>query len=135
MTEPVVYVPSDALASIRVFLAERIPARFPGVRVAVNLSPKWIPANPPELVLFDDSGPLKYPIETRPQIRCTVWADGRDTGRAIAGYALGLLLCHRVPGIAKVLPGTALLDARDDHNGGVMCSFTVNCRVRTVPAI
>lgn len=134
MTDPVVYVPADAVAAVRVFLAERVPVKYANVRVASNLSPKWTPAAPPELVVFDDSGPINWPVETRPQIRCTVWGNGHDIVHAIAGYALGLLLCHRVPGIAKILPGTSLLEARDEHNGGLMISFTVNTRTRTVPA-
>jgi len=135
VTDPVVYVPADAVDLVRQFLAERVPAKFPGVRVAANLSPKWTPTTmPAELVLFDDSGPMNWPVETRPQIRGTVWADGHATAVAVAGYALGLLLCHRVPGIAKILPSTALLEARDDRTGGLMCSFTVRTRVRTVPA-
>ncbi|WP_328660367.1 hypothetical protein [Nocardia salmonicida] len=134
MTDPGLYVPADAVGLVRVFLADRVPAKFPGVRVAANLSPRWTPTSLPELVLFDDSGPMNWPVETQPQIRGTVWADGHTTAHSIAGYALGLLLCRRVPGIAKILPGTALLEARDDSNGGLMCSFTVRTRVRTVPA-
>ncbi|WP_410877360.1 hypothetical protein [Nocardia sp. A7] len=134
MSDPVVYLPADPAAAVRVFLAERVPVRFAGVRVAANLSPTWTPTAAPELVVFDDGGPMNWPVETRPQIRCTVWGNGRDTARGIAGYALGLLLCHRVPGIAKILPGTSLLEARDEHNGGLMVSFTVNTRARTVPA-
>ena len=134
MSDPVVYVPADAAAAVRVFLAERVPTKFAGVRVAANLSPKWTPAMSPELVVFDDGGSMIWPVETRPQIRCTVWGNGRDITHAIAGYALGLLLCCRVPGIAKILPATALLEARDEHNGGLMTSFTVNTRTRTVPA-
>lgn len=76
---------------------------------------------------------MNWPVETRPQIRVTVWADGRDAARAIAGYALGILLCYRVPDIAKVLPGTALIDDRDDRTGGWMAGFTVTARTRTTP--
>lgn len=130
MTE--IYVPGDVLAPVQVFLGERIPARFPGVRVAQNLSPTWTPKDPAELVLFDDSGPMNYPVETRPQVRATVWADGRSRAVEIAGVALGLLLCVKVPGVAKVLPGTALIDDRDEKTGGWLASFTVRTRLRTI---
>ncbi|MGN2634624.1 hypothetical protein ACTD5D_39780 [Nocardia takedensis] len=133
MTEPVL-VPGDPVTAVRLFLAPLVTAKYKGTRVAANLSPKWGPAAAPELVVFDDGGPLRYPVETNPQIRVTVWGSGHDVVWSIAGYALGLLLSRRVPGIAKVLPATGLLEARDDHTGGLMCSFTVRTRVRTVPA-
>ena len=134
MTDPL-YVPGDALPAVRDHLAATVPGYTAGVRVATDLSPRWTPTtSPPELIVFDDSGPMRWPVESLQQIRCTVWAGDRPTASMIARFALGTLLCHRVPGIAKVLPGAAPLDARDDRNGGHMCSFTVVCRVRTVPA-
>ncbi|PPJ31909.1 hypothetical protein C5E45_32990 [Nocardia nova] len=131
MTE--IYVPDDPLVPFEEFLAARLAAKFANVRVAQNLSEGWQPGSPPEVVLADDSGPMRYPVETLPQVRVTVWADGRTNARAIAGHALGLLLCVKVPGIAKVLPGTLLIDDRDDRTGGWFASFTVRTRVRTVP--
>lgn len=128
-----IYVPDDPLVPIEEFLTVRLAEKFAGVRVAQNLSDDWRPGHPAEVVLEDDSGPMNYPVETRPQVRVTVWADGRDNARAIAGHALGLLLCITVPRIAKVLPGTALIDGRDDKTGGWFASFNVRTRLRTVP--
>ncbi|MGI5222173.1 hypothetical protein [Nocardia sp. CA-290969] len=129
MTE--IYVPGDVLAPVQTFLASRIPDRFPGVQVRQSLSANWAPDSAAELVLFDDSGPMRYPVETRPQVRATVWADGRSRAIEIAGHALGLLLCVKVPGVAKILPSTALIDDRDDRTGGWLASFTVRTRLRT----
>ncbi|WP_280371165.1 hypothetical protein [Nocardia wallacei] len=129
MTE--IFVPADPLVPIRQFLAVHIPQKFASVRVAQNLSTDWRPGSPAEVVLYDDSGPMRYPVETRPQVRVTAWADGRTAARDIAAHALGLLLCIKVPGIAKVLPGTSLIDTRDSDTGGWMASFTVRCRLRT----
>ncbi len=134
MTGPVL-VPGDPGPAVREFLAPLITAKYPSTRVAANLSPKWTPSTwAPELVVFDDGGPIRYPVETLPHVRITVWGSGHDVVWSIAGYALGLLLSRRVDGIAKVLPSTGLLEARDDRNGGLMCSFSVRTRVRTVPA-
>jgi hypothetical protein len=126
-----IYVPADPLAPVQAFLGEHMPPRYPGIRVAQNLSRDWSPSANPELVLFDDSGPMRYPVETLPTVRVTVWAAGRDAARDIAGHALGLLLCVRIPGVAKVLPHTSLIDDRDDKTGGWLASFTVRTRMRT----
>ncbi|WP_027500808.1 hypothetical protein [Rhodococcus sp. UNC363MFTsu5.1] len=123
--------PRDATVPIKDFLIGRIatlPA--PGAAVGLSLPPDWTPTSRPAVVVFDDGGPQIWPVATKPQIRVTVWADGRTRARDLAGMCMGWLLALRVPGV-KVSPGSALIDARDPKNGGVMASFTVNATVRT----
>lgn len=121
--------PRDAARPVRDFLAERVVST-PGVTVALSLSPNWTPKSPPAVVVFNDGGPVSWPVATKPTIRVTVWADGRDQAGDIGGMCMGWLLALRVPGV-KVSPGTALIYARDPKNGGIMASFTVNATVRT----
>ncbi|CAM3038672.1 hypothetical protein [Skermania piniformis] len=130
MSSPV-WVPTDPLPALREFLAERWAERDPRPRVALNLSSDWTRHTGPEVVLADDSGPMRWPVETLPQLRVTVYAGGRSIARDVAGVTLGWLLCLRVPGIAKILPGAALIDARDPDTTGHVASFTVRARVRT----
>lgn len=105
-----------------------------GVTIGHGLIEKWTTSSSPHIAVFDDSGPMKWPIVTEPQLRITVWADGYDEARRICGLCLGLVLTHRIPGIAQVLPGASLLDSRDSRTGGQMVSFTARTRIRTVPA-
>ncbi|WP_280265345.1 hypothetical protein [Nocardia wallacei] len=71
-------------------------------------------------------------MATRPTIRVTVWAAGRDRAREIAGAALGVMLSHRIPGLASVTNPTGLLEAVDSNNSGTTVSFTVSAQARTV---
>lgn len=124
--------PRDATAPIVDFLADQVAQIDPAIEAALNLSPEWVPEHPPAVVVFDDTGPVNWPVSTSPQIRVTVWADGRDRARDIAGKCLGWLLCSKVPGITHIGPGVGLLDGRDERNGGMTASFTVTTIVRTV---
>jgi len=125
--------PADAAVPVKNYLVSCLSVPEPEVTAALNLPPKWAPeTHPPAVVVFDDSGPTRWPIATHPQIRVTVWAHGRTRARTIAGLCLGWLLAGRVPGV-KISPGTSIIDARDPDNGGDMASFTVRTTVRTVP--
>ena len=70
-----------------------------------------------------------YPVATSPTIRFTSWTSGRNPKYAYA--ALAAVLTKRIPGIAAVLPGTGVLEARDLKNRGDLASFTVRTRART----
>ncbi len=123
--------PRDAAVPVKDFLAGRLAALPPPTAtVGLVLPPDWTPKSRPAVVVFDDGGGQIWPVATRPTIRVTVWADGRTRARDLAGMCMGWLLALRVPGV-KVSPGTALIDARDTGNGGIMASFTVNATVRT----
>ncbi|ORL01564.1 hypothetical protein A6F56_04390 [Prescottella equi] len=114
------------------FLTDQMVLIDPEITAALSLPSEWTPDDPPAVVVFDDSGPVNWPVSTSPQIRVTVWADGRDRARDIAGKCLGWLLCSKVPGITHIGPGVGLLDGRDEQNGGLTASFTVTTIVRTV---
>ncbi|BDC71074.1 hypothetical protein [Prescottella equi] len=122
--------PRDAAVPIKDFLIGQLAATDHGATAALKLPTDWSPKSPPAVVVFDDGGPQRWPVSTKPQIRITVWAEGRGEAREIAGKCMGWLLALRVPGV-KVSPGSALIDARDPKNGGMMASFTVNTTVRT----
>lgn len=135
MTLPQVYEPGDALKPVKAFLIAEFAAAgapFDTVRVALNQD-GWEPgaADGPQLVLFDDGGPLEWPIDSRVTVRVTVWSTGRDLSRTIAHRAIGLLLCKRIPGVAQVLPGMSIMDARDSQTLAELATFTVRTRVRT----
>jgi hypothetical protein len=83
----------------------------------------------PVLVVADDGDPLVvWPVATSPTIRVTSWTSGRD--RTYIHAALTRLLTAQIPGIAKVLPGTGILEARDANTRGDLASFTVRARAR-----
>ena len=127
MTRPTVPVrPADAAEVIKAWLKNQLP----GVTVRLEHDENWQLGSTPELVVFDDGGPLnQWPVNTSPTIRVTTWTTGRDI--TIASRALGLMLCTPIPGIAKVLPGSSILESRDSKTGADLASFTVRTRVRT----
>jgi hypothetical protein len=69
-----------------------------------------------------------WPVATMPTIRITSWTSGRNVRYSYA--ALSRLLTARIPGIAAVLPGTGVLEARDAKTHGDLASFTVLTRAR-----
>lgn len=127
MTRPTVAVqPTDAAPLIKAWLKPLVP----GVTVRLEHDEDWGLGSAPELVIFDDGGPMnQWPINTSPTIRVTSWTTGRDV--SIINRVLGLMLCTPIPGIANVLPGTAVLETRDSKTGADLASFTVRTRVRT----
>lgn len=132
MTRPTTPVqPSDAALVIKEWLKAELATRFPTVSVRLEHDDDWELGSDPELVVFDDGGPLdQWPVNTRPTIRVTSWTTGRDL--TYIHHVLGLLLCTRVPGIASILPGTSVIEARDSRTSADLASFTVRTRVRTV---
>lgn len=125
--------PSDPAKRVKDFLAAQLLARGGPATAGLSLGGEWQPGDTPEVVVFDDGGPAQWPVSTSPTIRVTVWADGRTRAREIAGWCLGWLLCLPVPGVVNVSEPTALLDAKDEHNGGLMAGFTVRAKARTLP--
>jgi hypothetical protein len=108
--------------------------RFPELTVALELPSTWELGSDPVLVIADDGDPLgSWPVATSPTIRVTSWTSGRD--RTYAHAALGWLLSTHIPGIASVLPGTGVLDARDKATQGDLASFTVLTRVKPVKTV
>lgn len=130
-------LPADPAKAAKNHLAAVLPGMVaaPSPTFGMVLPANWSPSSsPPAVVVFDDSGPTRWPVETRPLLRVTVWTNGRDRGREIAGAALGVLLSHCIAGIATITDPSGLLEARDSNNAGQMTSFTVRARSRTLPA-
>lgn len=126
--------PADPARIAKDYLATVVPALVggPAPTFGMVVPSSWTPAAAPVVVVFDDSGPVLWPVCTSPTLRVTVWAAGRDRSRRIAGVCLGVLLAHRIPGIGSVTDPTGLVEAVDEHNAGVMCSFTVRAVARTL---
>ena len=123
--------PADAAPMVKQWLKTVVAGPFPDLDVRLEHRDDWALGDAPELVVFDDSGPLdQWPVVTRPTIRVTTWTTGRDV--TIVNRVLGLMLCTPIPGIAQVLPGTAVIETRDSKTGADLASFTVRTRVRTV---
>lgn len=131
-----VRIPGDPAKAIKNYLASTLPGLVaaPAPTVGLVLPSGWTTKSPPALAIFDDGGVNAWPVSTRPTIRVTVWADGRDRSRAIAGVALGLLAAGDVPGVATITDPSDLLEARDSVNSGILASFTVRAQSRTLPA-
>lgn len=131
MTGPI-RVPDDTARRVKDFLFSQLPLHGePTATVGLVLPENWSPTRPPHAVVFDDGGPSEWPILTEPRIRVTVWAAGRTDARELAALCVGLLMSLDVPDVAHVRDPSSILDARDD-NGGVMASFTVAVKSRTV---
>lgn len=128
-------VPADAARRIRDHLAAALPSRIAPetVTFGLNLRQGWKPTEAPHLAVFDDSGPAQWPIVTRPLIRITVFANGRDRANGIAGRALGVLTAASIAGLTIAEP-SGLLEAVDRNTGGLLASFTVRARIRTLGA-
>lgn len=127
-------VPADPAKVAKNYLAANLPplVAAPTPTFGVVLPSGWTKSSPPALVVFDDGGSHRWPMTTRPTVRVTVWAAGRDRAREIASRAFGVLLSHRIPGIATITNPTGLLEAIDPNNGGVTVSFTVTAQARTL---
>lgn len=129
--------PVDIAQIIKDWLKDDLAQRFPelygrpwGDSIRLELPSEWSLGSDPVLVVADDGDPLSmWPVATSPTIRVTSWTSGRD--RTYVHAALARLLTQRIPGIAAVLPGTGILDARDPKTKGDLASFTVRARART----
>ncbi|WP_051407149.1 hypothetical protein [Nocardia sp. CNY236] len=126
--------PGDPAKAIKTYLAAVLPGLVtPAPTVGLVLPATWAPStSAAAVVVFDDGGGAIWPVSTSPTVRITVWAAGRDPSRQIAGVCLGVLLSHRITGVATITQPTGLLEAKDSNNSGHMCSFTVRASARTV---
>lgn len=125
-------IPVDGAQLVKDWLKPRAAIAHPSLRVALEVPDGWKLGHPPVLVVADDSGPMDiWPVATKPTIRITSWTSGRD--RTYVHWAMSQLLGQVIPGVAAVLPGTGVLDARDDKTRADLASFTVRTRMRTTP--
>ncbi|MGW6699639.1 hypothetical protein [Nocardia sp. NPDC055049] len=127
-------LPGDPAKAIKQYLGTVVPGLVtaPAPTVGLVLPMDWKPDKAPAIAVFDDGGPTRWPVTTAPLVRVTVWADGRDRSRRIAGVCLGVLLSHRIAGVSTITQPSGLLEALDSNNGGVMTSFTVRALARTI---
>ena len=112
-------------------LPEQLGTRFPELDVVLELPSNWkLHSSRPCIVVEDDGDPLGLPVKvgTTPTTRLTSWTTGRD--RRYIHAAMSLLLTTPIPGIAKLLPGTGVLDARDPTTDADLASITVRARAR-----
>ena len=135
MTEPL-RVPGEMAQPVKDHLAATLPpilgAAHP-VTVSLGVPADWTAAqSKPHIGVFDDGGALQWPILARPRLRLVVWSNSRSESRFIAGRCLGVLLTHRIPGVANVIGPTALIDGRDPHNQALTAEFYATVLVRTV---
>lgn len=122
--------PVDVARIVKDWLKADLASRFPTLSVVLELPSDWALMSTPVLVVADDGDPLVvWPVATSPAIRVTSWTSGRD--RTYIHAALTRLLTAQIPGIAAVLPGTGILEARDAKTRGDLASFTVRARART----
>jgi hypothetical protein len=122
--------PIDVARVIKDWLKADLATRFPELSVRLELPGDWTLQSDPILVIADDGDPLViWPVGTSPTIRVVSWTAGRN--RTYVHAALTRLLTTPVPGIAKILPGTGILEARDAKTRGDLASFTVRARART----
>lgn len=122
--------PVDVAQIVKDWLKTDLAARFPELSVRLELPANWTLGSGPVLVVADDGDAMGiWPVATSPTIRVTSWTSGRN--RTYIHAALERLLTARIPGIAAILPGTGVLEARDDKNRGDLASITVRARART----
>ncbi len=126
-------IPGDGAQVAKNYLETVLPPLFDSTpTVGLNVPRDWTPGSAPHLAVFDDGGPTVWPIAIKSRIRITAWSDGRATSRAIVGRALGILLAHRIEGLAAVTDPTSIIEDKDPSNGGHMASATVAAQVRTI---
>lgn len=124
------FEPKDVVRLVKDWLKADLADTFPSLTVTLELPSGWALGSDPVLVLADDGSPLDlWPAATSPTIRVTSWTSGRD--RTYVHKALARLLTARIAGIAALLPGAGVVDARDPQTGGDLSSFTVRARART----
>lgn len=122
--------PIDVARLLKDWLKDDLAERFPELSVRLELPSDWELGSDPVLLVANDGSPINmWPVATMPTIRVTSWTSGRELKYAHA--ALGRLLSARIPGLAAVLPGTGVLEARDSQTRGDLASFTVLTRART----
>lgn len=123
--------PIDVARVVKDWLKADLASRFPTLLVVLELPAGWALGSAPVLLVADDGDPLVvWPVGTSPTIRVTSWTSGRDRTYVHAAMAR-LMSKPSIPGIAAILPGTGVLEARDSKTRGDLASFTVRARART----
>lgn len=122
-------IPGNPAAAVKSSLVTYLGA---DARVVRDVPNTYTPSSGPLVLVADDGGPLRWPILSKNVVRVTVFGNGMDLVRGIAGRCMG----HVYDGIpADVVHikrgGTTLLEGRDPKTGADFASFTVNTTART----
>lgn len=132
-------VPAIADALREFFLLPSNVALFGG---AVRVSQEDVPTDwvlrtdPPLAVVYDDGGPVQYPIKREPTIRITVRARGKPVAKRVAAFADGHLRAALPVGLAAIRSsGSAFLVTTDSVTGADLASFTLPAVVPTIETV
>jgi hypothetical protein len=136
---PDVRIQGDPIPAVKARFADfygiDLDAADPGdaFRIVDEVPGDWVvETDRPLLVVDDDGGGVDWPVMSKPIVRVTVWANGKQTAKLLRRIVMGVLLAQPVPGIAHIRKtGIGYTDARDDETGADLASFTVNATVRT----
>jgi hypothetical protein len=131
-----VRVQGDAVPAVKAVLVALFGA---AVEVRDELDAGWnvlVPGTKPVIVVDDDGGPVTWPIWSRPIIRITCYANGKQTARLLRRKAMGGLMSNPPAGIylptqSPAAPGIGYTEARDQTTGADLASFTVTATVKT----
>lgn len=125
----------DAVPAIKAVLAAFFGA---AADVRDEIAADWnvLTATVPVIVVDDDGGPVTWPIYSKPIIRVTAYANGKQTARQLRGKAVGVLMSNAPAGIylptqSPGAPGIGYTEARDPVTGADVASFTVTATVPT----
>lgn len=125
----------DAVPAIKAVLAAFFGAAA-DVRDELDADWNMLTATQPVIVVDDDGGPVTWPIYSKPIIRVTAYANGKQTARLLRGKAMGALMANPPAGIylptqSPAAPGIGYTEARDPATGADVASFTVTATVPT----
>ncbi|WP_431231528.1 hypothetical protein ACQ856_18370 [Mycolicibacterium psychrotolerans] len=126
-----VRVVGDPVPPVQAFLEALHGA---SVRIVDEVPDDWVvDTDAPLIVVADDGGPITWPVLSDPLVRCTVYANGKQTAKQLRRVSMGALLGARdvIPGGHIRKSGVGYTDARDQDTGADMASFTVTATVRT----
>jgi hypothetical protein len=90
----------------------------------------------PVITVDDDGGPVTWPIYSKPIVRVTCYANGKQTARHLRRCAIGALLDSPPPGMylpihSPAAAGIGYTEARDPDTGADVASFTVTPTIKT----
>lgn len=101
------------------------------VDIRDELAADWnvLTATKPVIVVDDDGGPVTWPIYSKPIIRITAYANGKQTARHLRRCAMGALMSTPPAGMYPAHSGIGYTEARDPATGADVASFTVTTTV------
>lgn len=131
-----VRTPGDPIPAIKAVLSGFFAPDIAEVRDELAADWNVITSPTPVIVVDDDGGPITWPIYSRPIIRVTCYANGKQTAREMRRKAIGALMSNPPAGIylptgSPAHAGIGYTEARDQTTGADVASFTVTATVPT----